>query len=276
MDGRQIFLAERRRQETRTRRPVARLAGLAAGIAALAVGASVAWRTGWFARPQPFREFASAAGGRATITLRDGTHLVLGPATRLRVPADFGAATRTVELDGEALFTVVHDPRHPFTIRTARSIVRDIGTTFAVHAYAADRTEQVAVADGEVSVAGVSLQGRDLMSVDTAGVLTVRRGIDVSPYIGFAQGALAFRDTPLRDAAVELARTYDLEVTIADSALGALRVTASFNGQTVDQVLEEVTRVVHAHYERTGRAVMIRSGAAPNDPGFNSHRTETR
>ena len=102
-------------------------------------------------------------------------------------------------------------PRHPFAVRTARMLIRDVGTTFAVIAYAKDLNQQVAVTEGEVSVAGTALNAHDVGTVDRAGRLTLRHEADVRPCIVvWSQGSLVFVRTPLRKvrAAVCLSRTY--------------------------------------------------------------------
>jgi transmembrane sensor len=245
------------------RRP--RLVWSAVGVAAAAVIAAlvIVPRTAMFRGAQPFREFVSTPGGRVTVSLRDGTQLVLGPASRLRVPADFGANARAVWLDGEARFTVVHDARHPFSVTTPRTTVHDVGTTFSVHAYAEDAAEHIAVSEGEVSVDGIALFARDLASVDGDGHLTVERNVDVSPYVDWVQGTLVFRRTPFREAAMDVARTYDLTIQFADSSLATELVTGSFGGQSADEVLRVMSQIVGAHYVRTGRTITIRRGAGP-------------
>jgi ferric-dicitrate binding protein FerR (iron transport regulator) len=246
------------------RRPVVwRLVGLAAAVGVIAVGSLTAWRTKWFASAQQFREFASAPGSRTTITLRDGTQLVLGPATHLRVPSDFGTSVRAVDLDGEALFMVVHDARHPFEVRTGRATVRDVGTTFAVRAYRDDAESKVAVAEGEVALGTASLRARDVATIDAGGAISVRRGVDVSTYLAWTQGRLAFADTPLRDVARELSRTFGLDVQIADSAMAGQRITVTFGDESVGDVLAAVSYLVGGHYERAGRVVVIRRGSVP-------------
>jgi ferric-dicitrate binding protein FerR (iron transport regulator) len=230
----------------------------------VAIGSAGMWRVvGSGEAEMRMRELATPAGSRATITLKDGTRLVLGPATHLRVAAGFGRDERVVELDGEAVFAVVHDTRRPFVVRTARGDVRDVGTTFTVLAYRGDRDVHVAVQEGAVEVAGTALGPRDVAALDSTGRITVRRGVDVSRYFGWTQGGLAFEDTPLRQAVRELARTYDLTITIADSALAGKLVTASFTNEPLDEVLDAVTRVVGGHYERTGRVVVIRRSLVP-------------
>jgi ferric-dicitrate binding protein FerR (iron transport regulator) len=157
----------------------------------------------------------------------------------------------------------VHDVRRPFVVQTFRATIRDVGTTFDVRAYASDLGERVTVAEGEVAVAGVALRARDQASLDDAGHISVRRNVEVTAPMAWVQGRLVFEDTPLADAARMLARTYDLDVAVADSSLGRERVTAAFPaGEAVGEVLRAVTLAVGAHYEQIGRTVMIRRGAA--------------
>ena len=238
--------------------------GIAAGLVltagAFAAGRLVSRRSS----VQPFREFVSRAGSRTTVVLRDGTQLVLGPGTLLRVPADFGQSTRTVELDGKALFAVVHDARHPFAVRTARVTVRDVGTTFAVSAYTGDAEERVAVAEGQVAVGGAMLSAHDLASITATGAVAIRRGADLAPYFAWAQGRLVFDETPLRDVARDIERAFDLDIVLADSTLAGRPITAALDGGSADEVLDAVARAVDARYERSGRHVVIRQrlGAA--------------
>ncbi len=240
-----------------------RIVRMAASVAAIGLGALTVWRAGWVGPTQPVRNVDSARGSRTTLTLRDGTRIVLGPATHLEVPEDFGRATREVTLSGEALFTVVHDPRRPFAVKTPRMTTRDVGTTFAVRAYADDAYERVAVVEGAVQVAGASLAAHDVALVDTSRRVTIERGTDVAPYLAWTQATLVFRGTPFREAVREVARTLDLDVTIADSTIGRQLITGSFGNQSVDEILEAITRVAGAHFERKGRVVVIRRGVMP-------------
>jgi ferric-dicitrate binding protein FerR (iron transport regulator) len=92
---------------------------------------------------------------------------------------------------------------------------------------------------------------------------------------------LTFNGTPLRDAARDVSRMFDVDVTIADSTLDSMLVTGSFANQPVDEVLRSITYVIGAHYERTGRAVVIRRGVMPvgrsrADPSATLRMTQAR
>jgi transmembrane sensor len=239
--------------------------GLAAAITILAAGLYMTRR----GSAEPFQEFASAPGSRITIAMRDGSRVVLGPASRIRVPRDFGSAARTVDLAGEAFFTVVHDARRPFAVQTGRAIVRDVGTTFAVRAYADDSADRVAVEEGQVSVEGrrrtqssakTSLVAGDVATATDSGTAVVH-GAHLAPLTAWVQDGLAFEGTPLRDVVRDISRTFDVDIVVADSALVARRVTASFVHEPLDVVLKAVTEVVGAHYERSARTIVIRRGA---------------
>jgi ferric-dicitrate binding protein FerR (iron transport regulator) len=133
-----------------------------------------------------WREYATAPGQRATVTLSDGTKFTLAPASQLRVPVGYASGNRGVILDGEAFFTVAHDAEHRFSAQTSRAVITDIGTAFDVRAYASDHDVHIAVADGSVVVGtriaaarGTLLQKGD-MAVITDTTITVTHDADVN------------------------------------------------------------------------------------------------
>ncbi len=208
------------------------------------------------------REYVTVRGERATVVLADGTHLTLAPNSQLQVPSTYGRRERNVSLEGEAYFDVRHDIRHPFTVHARGVVVRDLGTRFVVRAYTDDANTRVAVAEGRVVVgasAADSLLARgDVARVASAGAIAVTHGADLAPDLAWVQGRLAFDDAPLPQVAADLARAYDVEIHLADSALTREAVTGTFTDEPVDEVLEVVTRSVGAEYVRSGRTVVIR------------------
>ena len=73
---------------------------------------------------------ATKRGERLSRGLPDGTRLVLAPGSTLRHSSRYGSDERVVSLEGEAAFTVAHDAKRPFTVRTTRGTIRDLGTRF--------------------------------------------------------------------------------------------------------------------------------------------------
>ena len=104
------------------------------------------------------RDYAAGPQERAAIELPDGTHVLLAPGSHLTVPSDF-SRDRQANLDGEAEFTVVHNTRRPFSVRTAQTVTRDVGTAFDLQAYA-ETGRSGDVTEGTVDVGGLSAGGR--------------------------------------------------------------------------------------------------------------------
>jgi ferric-dicitrate binding protein FerR (iron transport regulator) len=250
----------------------------AAAVAALvlAVGSTVGlWRAGLHrTSPSPaavpaMTEITTQRGQRATLHLADGTEVVLGMVSRLRIPRDFGETKRDVYLEGDGYFVVAHDSARPFAVHTARAIARDLGTSFGVRAYAASTTTEVAVATGAVSLsvsggeAGyapetVLLHADDIGRVDPQGQLTAIHDADIAAALAWTSGRLVFQDAPLRDVIAELGRWYDLDLQVRDSSVAARRLTASFSNESVPLVLERIALSLDLRVDRLGRTIVLR------------------
>jgi transmembrane sensor len=240
---------------------------LAAGFALAAVGIRVA-RTGSVAGAGAgLTEYATTTAERASVTLLDGTRVVLGPASRIQVVLRGDRGTRDVYLDGEALFTVRHDAARPFTVHTASAETHDIGTTFDVRAYAGEGGTRVVVSEGRVALrAGVATAARDsaLLSAgdlgrvaDNGDVARVQQ-VPVDDYLGWASGRLVFNYSPLREALPELGRWYGLDVRLADSTLADRRISATFTTESPTQVLAMLGKSLGLEFERHGQKVTVR------------------
>ncbi len=223
----------------------------------LAIGVTVVRRSrgGASYRLIAAREYVTARGQRETIRLPDRTRLTLGPESRLRVADDFGRASRDVELNGEAMFDVVHDAARPFAVRVGRVVTRDLGTRFGVRAYPGDAGVRVVVAAGSVSLAGATLHGGDLAVVSAGDTAQVRHGVDAERELAWANGTVAFDNTPLADVLSELGRWYDIDFRLADTTVGTRRVSVSFRTESPTQVLDAVGLLIRARYERHGQFV---------------------
>lgn len=260
-----------------TRRAASLLAAFALGVA-IAVGGTTAFgrRSGRGSSDVQARDYVTVPGQRAVVTLVDGTRLTLAPASRLRVPRDYAVGDRTVTLEGEAFFSVVHDAAHPFRVRAARTTATDIGTQFDVRAYAEDARVRVAVADGRVDVARAcerdacrhpasaarTLAAGDVAVVD-ADTVAVARGTDVGALTSWTRGALVFRDAQVADVARELARWYDLDVRVSDAALSRRPLTATLAADSLGAVLSVLELALDARAVRVGRLLTLSPRTAP-------------
>lgn len=91
------------------------------------------------------------AGQRISLTLQDGTLVWLNSGTTISYPSKFGRF-REVNIDGEALFDVAHDGKHPFIVKTYSCDIKVLGTKFNVLADESDGMFCTSLIRGRIQV----------------------------------------------------------------------------------------------------------------------------
>jgi ferric-dicitrate binding protein FerR (iron transport regulator) len=258
-----------------SQRSVAPWAATAAAVVAAVLGATIWWH-GSAAPPSPppapiaLEELRAEPRQRATLTLSDGTRIVLAPGSVLRYAPHLDTpGRREVQLDGEAYFEVVHDAARPFVVHTAHATARDLGTKFVVRAFADHPRVEVIVADGAVALQALGpraaddtdrtlvLGPADRGRVDATGRLTLTHGIDVEPELAWTRGHLAFVNTPLREVLPRFNRWFDVEVHLGDSTLATDRFTATFADETSTQAVQILAAALSLRVVSAGRALIL-------------------
>jgi ferric-dicitrate binding protein FerR (iron transport regulator) len=214
--------------------------------------------------PVAAREFVAEIGVPLSLTLADGSLVILAPGSRLSAVESDGPR-REVNLEGRAYFSVRADPQRPFFVHASGTITRVLGTSFDVRAFPGTAATEVVVRSGRVTVRPSSAAEADARSlsdgdraiIDPAGPIEVQHGADVDALLGWTAGNLVFRSTPLRDVVPELEAWFGLDIMISDSVIAARRITATFAGEPAEVVLDAVAELVAARVERTGREVIF-------------------
>jgi len=216
-------------------------------------------------RGTAMRELAAPNGRRETITLGDGSRVVLNAGSRLRYAADIARGSRDVYLDGEAYFEVTRDAARPFRVHARGGVAHDLGTRFTVRAYPELPRVDVLVAEGWVSLRrdqaaltdSVILTAGQLGRLAASGAPSVVAGVDTAAFLGWTTGALVLEGLTLGEALPQLERRFDVEVRVPDRALASRRLFARFRDETLTQVLDALSLALGAHYERAGRVVTL-------------------
>ena len=221
------------------------------------------------------RVITTPVGVRDSVTLSDGSRIVLAPGTRLVIAAGYGGRARDVTLEGHARFSVRHDEARPFSVRVRGALVRDLGTEFTVRTAEADSDAvEVAVFEGSVALdaattdsaqppttRGVVLGPGDRGEVRRDGRVEARRGAASAEDTAWTRGRLVFRGAPLSSVRAELRRWYGVDLRLGDETLAQRRLTATFEGEPVDRVVEAIALAVGADVERSGGTVTLRRSA---------------
>jgi transmembrane sensor len=206
---------------------------------------------------------ATGIGVLDSMRLPDGTRVVLGPRSSIKVAQGYGSRQREVEIQGEVYFDVVHDSSKPFITHASGATIQDIGTSFAVRTDAAEGVA-VTVSAGSVALraAGASETSGVVLKAGDRGIL-LPNGQAVSKHVteddmAWMRGQLVFREAPLSDVAASLRRWYGIELRVADSSLASRHLTATFSGEPPERVLDVIRLVLGGTIERRGDTAIVR------------------
>lgn len=239
-----------------------------AAAAGLAILAGSAW---WLTRAsapasrdgEAITVLATATGERDSLSLPDGSTVLLGPGSTVSFARTYGRETRTVTLRGDAYFVVARDDARPFTVRVPGAQIVDLGTAFAVRADSAGDVT-VAVTSGRVRLEGQTAGGGALeLSAGESARLPADASIpepfaqDTVEATAFTRGTLVLRETPVRDLPTLLRRWYGVTLGI-DPALADRRVSATFTNESADTVVSAIALSLGARGSVRGDSAQLR------------------
>jgi len=208
-------------------------------------------------------EVVAAVAQQTSVTLGDGTRVVLNAGSRLRHADDFGRTSRDVELEGEGYFDVAHDEARPFRVHARGSVAQDVGTRFVVRAYPEQRGVDVVVMHGAVSLHREGASTHALLAagqrgrVEPTGVVTVVGEPDLDRWTEWTRGGVVLDGMTLGDAALELERRFGVRLEIRGAALARRRVSARFHEEPLPRILDALAVALGARWTREGERVVI-------------------
>lgn len=196
------------------------------------------------------------------LVLPDSTEVILGGGSTLKHPERFGRDSREVTLEGEGSFRVHHPGGLPFRVYAGDLVATDLGTEFMVQAFPEVAGAQVVVRTGLVAVQprdeGASstrdLRPGELGRIGRDGSLEIEQ-VDTAAYFAWTAGTLVFDNTPLREALPRLARWYDLDFRLADSALGDIPISGRLDRAISPSRLDLFAASIGLEQTTQGRSV---------------------
>lgn len=214
----------------------------------------------WYEFRAETTHYATAMGERRSVTLADGSRVELNTSTRLAV--HWSRWSRKVELEsGEALFTVTHDPDHPFVVETGPLCIRDVGTRFDVR----KQPENIAIAvlEGEVELEDERDMKTERLKAGDRSVYRETTGLgpkeraDAEQIEAWTQGRLVFKHTPLAEVAAELERYHPVRFVFAEPAVGREILSGTFDVGDLDPFLNAVGKILPVRAERSSDSLIV-------------------
>ncbi|MDR1091256.1 MAG: FecR family protein [Prevotella sp.] len=171
-------------------------------------------------------------GQRTEIVLSDGTRVWLNAKSSLTFSNEFTGNERTVELDGEAYFDVMHDDEKKFIVKTKEYQVMVHGTEFNVNAYSTSGEFETALINGSVEVLSNSTNERIMLSpnekvYEKNGKL-ILNNIETQDQFLWKKGILYFEKQDVKGLFGKLELYYDVKIDVRNKEILKHQYTGKF------------------------------------------------
>ncbi|HVV07253.1 MAG TPA: FecR domain-containing protein [Puia sp.] len=233
-----------------------------------------------------YDRIVTKTGSRTLINLPDSSTVVLNSACQFAYNKDFGVKKREMQLTGEAFFDIHGNPDMPLVVHAGNVIIRVLGTSFNVRAYAEDSFVEATLLKGVIEVSlktdperKILLRpnekivirkeaGKTLSPVDSSRSKSREEVIRVtqlavdprdSSYVETAwmKEKLIFRKESLVSLAARMERWYQVKIVLADTSLQSLLFTGSFEKETVEEAFRALQHSASFSYSIDGKTITV-------------------
>jgi transmembrane sensor len=234
---------------TKTINMFSRKAMVAAATIILLLGA---W---WIFSPSGAAHTIMADTDTKTVNMPDGSTVFLRKGSTVQYENDYGKQNRNVTLKGEAFFDVRPDATKPFIIAAANTQVQVVGTSFLVNTNNGQvvlfvRTGRVNFGPANEKV--LVIAGEKALYASSR--LTKEKNL-AENFDAWRSKLLVFDKTPLREAISDIGNYYGVSIRLGSADAPEMEpttVTARFNDQPLQSVLNELSLISGYRIEKTG------------------------
>ncbi|MFW5700201.1 MAG: FecR family protein [Cyclobacteriaceae bacterium] len=209
----------------------------------------------WLKTYSPTHEWLekkTISGQKSTITLSDGSTVMLNSNTTFVYPSSFSDTLRKVKLTGEAFFEVVPS-QQPFVVEVNAIEVTVLGTSFNIEAYEKQEQITVGVASGKVRVndqkSSVLLLANQIVHYHKKAQKMSKEEGSVENIIAWKEGWLVFEDTPLSEVINTLNHWYRVSITLENTNLNECLFTGKFKNETLINILDNICFTSKLNYK---------------------------
>ena len=189
-------------------------------------------------------------GFKSCFQLPDGSLVWLNSASSVTFPLTFANNARQVKVTGEAFFDVQENQDWPFSVSLGKINVKVLGTRFNVINYKNEARTEIILESGKVELQTETTSRPRILAEMKPGELArfnkkdnsvALKKVDTDKYCSWINGKLIFRDDPMDEVVRKLNRWFNVDIEVADPAIREYIYTASFQDESLDQILELLT-----------------------------------
>jgi ferric-dicitrate binding protein FerR (iron transport regulator) len=202
-----------------------------------------------------YEEYNTPPGVKSTLTLQDGSKVMLNSGSSIRYIKNFEANQRELYLKGEAYFEVAKDSLRPFTVITDGVKTTALGTAFNISAYA-DEEINVSLVEGKVAVevddesaTRIALEKGEGLKFDGETRQAKKGQFDTELILAWTKRKIIFQQVRMMEAIRILENWYGVKFKLKNQPKPDLYIYGVYEDEILENVLEGLSYTARFEYE---------------------------
>lgn len=209
--------------------------------------------------------FTSSANTTKEVKLPDGSIVTLNNNSKIFYKNISNSDTREIKLLGEAFFNIKRNPNKPCYIYSANTVTQVLGTSFNVNANDSLNHIIVTVNSGKVAFYEnkTSEEKKVYLTAGEVGLFTSKNkkleklNNEDSNYLAWKTNILIFRNASLPQLCKTLSKHFDTTISIIHPQLKEKRITARYQGKSLDQILNSLDATLDISHKFTDKGIEL-------------------
>lgn len=202
-----------------------------------------------------YEEYSAPPGVKSTLTMHDGSIVMLNSGSSIRFVKNFEENRRVVYLEGEAYFEVSKDTLRPFSVISNGVKTTALGTSFNISSYP-NEDFNIALLEGKVLVDieksnsdSVFLEKGESVKVDLESGFFKKGKFDSELVLAWTKKKIIFQRVKLAEAIRILENWYGVKFIFQNSPSPDLVLYGVFQDETLENVLDGLSYSARFNYK---------------------------
>jgi transmembrane sensor len=196
--------------------------------------------------------------------LPDESYITLNSGSELIYPEKFGKHERKVKFKGEAYFNVKHNTKKPFTISADNVRIQVLGTSFYINTNISGGNMEVILTTGRLAVFyknkpndPIFLSPGEKAMINKKTCIIKKTINNDLNYMAWRNKKIVFFNNTMSEIISTLNRVYNSNIIIADNKICNCRLTATFDNQTLESVLNVIKKTLDINIIQTETSIEL-------------------
>lgn len=201
-----------------------------------------------------YEEYAAPPGVKSTLTMQDGSKVMLNSGSSIRYVKNFEVNQRVIFLEGEAYFEVAKDSLRPFSVTAYGVKTTALGTAFNISAYPEENIlvslveGKVAVEVDDIQVDQLGLEMGEELNVNLEAGSIKKGQFDTELVLAWTNKKIIFRRVKIMEAIRVLENWYGVKFIFKNQPPADLLVYGEYEDEILENVLEGLSYTARFEY----------------------------